>query len=202
MAKPNVTLSRWDTTAANMTAPSSGQRDTGIVSGAAAVSSYVNYLFNAAYNWALWLDGQFTDAGNVKVAQTLWVPGSAFNLADSSKTWARTQDAPLIETDGSGAYSAFAPLVLPVGVTITGVIVYLSTAVDSGTRQGLLVEAQNFLAGHSVIGSASNASNSSNLTLTITGMPYTVLDAHYYQLQAVIRSFDQVAGAKVVYTLP
>lgn len=58
MAKPTVAESRWDTDGTNMAAPSAGQRDTGIVSGAAAISSYINYLLNRAYLWA-----QYVDAG-------------------------------------------------------------------------------------------------------------------------------------------
>lgn len=55
-AKPSSGNSRWDTDGTNMTAPSSGQRDTGIVLGAAAVSAYINYLHNQNYLWAQYVD--------------------------------------------------------------------------------------------------------------------------------------------------
>lgn len=54
MAKPAI-LPRWSTDLSNMTAPSSGQMDTGWTPGQDGVSDYDNYIKYWTYKWLEWL---------------------------------------------------------------------------------------------------------------------------------------------------
>lgn len=80
--KPDVTLARWaDTGSADVTAPSSGARDTGFVEGDPADQSIVNELIKQLYLWALYLnDGSLTgnhafSGGTFSVSGTTTISG-------------------------------------------------------------------------------------------------------------------------------
>jgi fibronectin-binding autotransporter adhesin len=91
--KPNIADSRWavngvDADAANVTAPSSGQRDTGYALNQIPPSSVENYLRNRVYRWLQYLsDGQLS--GNHSIAGALGVTGLA-TLASAAVTGAAT----------------------------------------------------------------------------------------------------------------
>lgn len=55
--KPTIADARWATDgAAELTAPSSGERDSGFVGGTPAVADYANVLHKEAYKWAQYVD--------------------------------------------------------------------------------------------------------------------------------------------------
>lgn len=69
MAQP-ANLPRWDTSALNITDPPSGQKDSGFVASSALNSSYLNWLFNTLYLWAVYLKNLTSEALTWTVAQT------------------------------------------------------------------------------------------------------------------------------------
>jgi len=74
--KPTIALARFaDTGSADVTAPSTGLRDTGFVAGTPVSQSFVNELFRQLYLWALYLnDGALS--GNHSIAGTLQITGT------------------------------------------------------------------------------------------------------------------------------
>lgn len=76
MAKPSA-LPRWNTDGTNRTTPTSGQMDTGIVSGELAVSSRMNWLLYTSYLWHKWIDDGVWTAVSLALTGAL----SALSLA-------------------------------------------------------------------------------------------------------------------------
>lgn len=81
--KPTIALARFaDTGSADVTAPSSGLRDTGFVAGTPVSQSFVNELFKQLYLWALYLNdgalsGNHTITGTLEVTSALTVDAAA-----------------------------------------------------------------------------------------------------------------------------
>jgi hypothetical protein len=81
--KPTIADARWATDgAAELTAPSSGQRDSGFVGGTAAVADYANVLHKEAYKWA-----QYLDEGALSGALSLVSDISPAALAADQNDW-------------------------------------------------------------------------------------------------------------------
>lgn len=76
-SKPNIADSRWGTTAgdvdaSNVTAPTSGQRDTGYVLNSVPSSAVDNYLRNRAYRWFQYVsDGALSGDHSINGALTV-----------------------------------------------------------------------------------------------------------------------------------
>jgi hypothetical protein len=73
MAKPTLLPRHAETSGgtpdANITEPSSGEKDTGYVSGTAASSSKTNWILWIIYLWIKWLDGTITTKQTKRVAR-------------------------------------------------------------------------------------------------------------------------------------
>lgn len=96
MTKPLIETVRWavdgsDADASNVTAPSSGNRDTGHVLGAIPSSSVDNYWQNKAYRWFQYLNSGALD-GDITTTGTLTVGGQLLPFTDFTFTADSTTD--------------------------------------------------------------------------------------------------------------
>jgi hypothetical protein len=215
MAKPTVANSRWDTDGTNMTAPSGGQRDTGIVASAAAVSSYINYLFNQVYLWFVFLDGLFSAAGaytapvneHVTVSGTgrfkhgddeLWIHSTAWEQSQEVDPFVRDDTGTVNETGSDGVWTA--PLLLPVGRRVKSIDVYVTTSSTAGTRSATL-HSLTSAAVAATIGTGTSTTISSTVTISIASLPHTLL-AKFYSIELQLQDQDTILGAKVVFDYP
>lgn len=227
MSKPTVANSRWDTNGTNMTAPSSGQRDTGIVASAAAVSSYINYLLNQVYLWFSFLDPLFgSDGGylgptNVHVklagtgaykhgARTMFLHGAS-GMVNNDPTAVAAEWA-IAETGLTVLKSPGATILYQVplepGRRITAVIAHITTSGNAGSRINHVEEGTAANPGDTTVIDQKTSTTISTLIAldALNGdnsiVNYTLLAAKLYQLQVALKTDDELHTIEIQYDYP
>lgn len=182
MAEP-ADLPRWSTDESNESTPTSGQMDTGIVSGEAANSSRMNWLLRTIYEWILYF--QSTErAARVRPASphlARWVDGSE---SWDTSTFA---DLPLL---GSGS-RVYVPLAVEEGERLTTVVVKLREASDEvATLKVFRVDANASTEARTQLGSTQTStpdSGATQKTLTVSGLTEDVGALHYSYVAEITR---------------
>lgn len=128
-AKP-TTLPRWSTDMSNMTAPSSGQMDTGWTPNQDGVSDYDNYIKYWTYKWVEWLD-----AGDVSF-QDLSFTGTFKRTGIASKTLPGATTTQNWDVVGSGSNLLHTSVV---NVTVGGASCALGGIAGGADGQELLL---------------------------------------------------------------
>jgi len=118
MAKP--TLPRWADVSGDIVEPISGKKDVGWVEEERPPNSYVNWFWNKVYEWAKWLDDNFTDDAQPKPEQEHLRAISHFERALDGQGWDKSisGDAPFMQNADATAEPAIMPIDLMVGERI------------------------------------------------------------------------------------
>ena len=186
-----------DVLAANTTAPSSGQRDTGWTPSQVAVSSYTNRIWAFIYLWLKWLDSITTSDGRlIQQTRTLVLGPSNFVAVSASPS-------PGVASLLGAALNAFANVPLPIGKRITAVRVFIIDNTSGPTKQRAQFQMTTIggIVGSPVTSSVSAGTGAAQ-TLTISGLTSTVTanEAPCIQVQCTTGSANvQITGAEVDY---
>jgi hypothetical protein len=185
-AKPNIAESRFavdgsDVDATNVTAPSSGQRDTGWTTNQVPPSGIWNYIANRGYRWFKYLSdgalvGDHSIAGDLTIGGQLITVASATFTADSTTDRftatgidLHTGDGPLRVSNTGGAL----PGGLFVGIDYWAIRVDANTfkiaASFSGAMRGLAINFSTAGTGtHSIVGNTPTRAQDLTVTRNVT----------------------------------
>lgn len=146
--KPTIADARWATDgAAELTAPSSGERDSGFVGGTAAVADYANVLHKEAYKWAQYLDdGQLSGPfGLVTAISPAAITGSNNDYAPTAFATAAVvrQDLSADATLTGLAGGAGGRVVTIVNLHATNVLTLAHDVTSTAANRFTLPEAKN-----------------------------------------------------------
>ncbi len=115
-------------------------------------------------------------------SRTIYVPGAACEPLLSTSTFTRGATGPYTLNDTHVVFLRLPDPCVVVGARLQSITVYIETSGNTGTRGVSLVENGFNLVGSTVIGSDTDATTSNAVTLVISAMPYTIVDAKIYSL--------------------
>lgn len=144
--KPNIALARFaDTGSAVRTAPTSGERDTGLIGGALIDEGVLNELWFRHYEWDKWLDDGDCAFHDLSATGTLQATGattlSGGLTVPTGQAVALNGNTTLTVGTGAvtfgGLVTANAGIAVPTGqaVTVSGTLAMSGTALQSGPRR-------------------------------------------------------------------